>query len=792
MRRTLTATLLILLVAGGVYLGRGLLLDWLARQLSTVSDQQGPYLPVGEPVRTAHAEREDPRGSAPPSPADANRMMTSDVAAEPEGLDEPGAEPVAALFGVGKPREVLLRVLGEGDLPLEGVRVREDISPYDVVGTTDANGETRIPVRAKDHAQNPVVFYLEAEGWSPARVLVPPMVDEKEVRLRRGAHVTGRVEDEMARAVAGATVRARPGGGRRENPWGGRETVSDAGGRFFLDSLPLGGVSLEVDAAGYVPFSRWVPEKELGDEIVLRLETGVELEVLVRGADGEPVPGALVEGHAVLSRGGTSRVEEAMTDGKGLALLLGFPKGRREIRLDVRAEGYRPVDRRIRGEEASRAYVEVDLADPTATVRGRVRTEAGEPLPGFARFRYLLGRGDRQEQASFDASGRFEWKGAPLRTELRLEVWWHPPGGIRASGPFLVHPMEPLEEGETREIDLVVPGLVEVIARVETEDGEPAVGVKIGARSLDPPPDGKGPHHSYGQTGVDGNAEMLVPAGTYKFWAQRGRWTAAELEMDISGKRAKVLLRIEEGLTIAGVVIDGRGEPVPDRRLRLRSGPYSRDTTTDGVGEFYFGKLPDRTFDLHVEGSSGEWNGLSLTGLAGGDESLTIQLLAGSIAGRVVEDGSGRGMAAQVQYGKTGSGRRSNRTTRSGDDGYFLLDDISVGEWWFSVTARGYLPRSQKVFIDGPTDAVFALQPEARLRVDSFPPGASSANIQLLDPKSKKQRHRFQWKGGEKAVYGGIHPGRFRVVVESGGMSRSLELDFSSGRTSVFLWEKAK
>jgi len=93
-----------------------------------------------------------------------------------------------------------------------------------------------------------------------------------------GGTVTGRVVDELQMVVAGATVRLEPGA---------RVAITDAGGRFRLEALPLTHLTLTVTAKGFFSGARAevnlsaVPSQEI--EIVLQRQSVLEQSVVVTG-----------------------------------------------------------------------------------------------------------------------------------------------------------------------------------------------------------------------------------------------------------------------------------------------------------------------------------------------------------------------------------------------------------------------------------------------------------------------------------------------------------------------------
>src|SRR5262249_39204904 len=141
---------------------------------------------------------------------------------------------------------------------------------------------------------------------------------------KRGGGLSGRVVDPRGNPVSGASVACCDAGARPGGPggFGGGGSVpsatSDGDGRFQLDGLPDGAVTLTVTDADYVPTTRQVDPASAGD-VVVTLSTGAEISGNVVSSDsGASVAGASVrldpQGDSGGAAGGS---QSAQADGGG-------------------------------------------------------------------------------------------------------------------------------------------------------------------------------------------------------------------------------------------------------------------------------------------------------------------------------------------------------------------------------------------------------------------------------------------------------------------------------------------
>ncbi len=170
-------------------------------------------------------------------------------------------------------------------------------------------------------------------------------------RVYVGVQVRGRVVDAWTeRPVAGASLGFDP------------RATADAQGRFAV-WFPSGGSGARlVRASGYAPRPLWLGavRRPLGREVEVRLEPGLRLEGVVRGADGEPLSGVWIGAHqddlsSCPLLDGTDRrdcwdsgLHQAVTRSRagGRFVLDGLEAGGGVARLSIHALELRPAPRR--------------------------------------------------------------------------------------------------------------------------------------------------------------------------------------------------------------------------------------------------------------------------------------------------------------------------------------------------------------------------------------------------------------------------------------------------------------
>ncbi|HEX9730512.1 MAG TPA: carboxypeptidase regulatory-like domain-containing protein, partial [Thermoanaerobaculia bacterium] len=271
------------------------------------------------------------------------------------------------------------------------------------------------------------------------------------VRLEGAEALRGLVVDEAGEPVADAGVRvswqhaAAPGLPAKYGVPDQRTAESDEEGRFAVEDLPAGSVTLDVSARGFVPAEPRELELPAAGDLTVVLARGGALIGAVATRGGEPIPGFTIS----VEGGAAGR-----TDADGRYRVEGVPLGPATVTATHRHYG-----RRLETVEIESGDNVLDLTfDDGVAVSGRVVDEEGLPLAGA--LVELAGGADfdrRLLRARSDADGAFRL--APVvdgeyRLALHLAgyVTPEPPPRVTVAGEAV----EDLELRPTRGVELAV------------------------------------------------------------------------------------------------------------------------------------------------------------------------------------------------------------------------------------------------------------------------------------------------------------------------------------------------
>jgi protocatechuate 3,4-dioxygenase beta subunit len=166
-----------------------------------------------------------------------------------------------------------------------------------------------------------------ADGYRPADVSnidldAGETKEGVEIALNRGGGLTGHVVDNRGNPVSGANVACCSAGGGGGFGGGGASSgptaTTDGDGRFQLDGLSAGHVTLTVSSSDYVTASRDVDPAATPD-VTLSVSTGAEITgAVVSGNSNSPISGSSVslvpEGDSGTA---TGSMQNAQSDGNG-------------------------------------------------------------------------------------------------------------------------------------------------------------------------------------------------------------------------------------------------------------------------------------------------------------------------------------------------------------------------------------------------------------------------------------------------------------------------------------------
>ena len=311
-------------------------------------------------------------------------------------------------------------------------------------------------------------------------------VTENEVALVPGGEVRGVVLDEEGKPVADAAVAYWQAGG---SGYHGDSFRTDAEGRFRHRFLPLD-VPLEVsiDKKGSVnakeDISLTTDIRSRDVRITLRARPrGGSIAGVVLDESGNPIADAKVVNDGV---GPEERL--TVTNGQGMFVLQDLTEGFAGVDVRVSAKGFAPQRVPVKpGTFEKPANITVTLK-PGATIRGRVVSEAGEPVAGV----YVMARSPvfrmGMESVRTDDQGEFALDSLP--DDVHFD-FGHPQYASTQSTAL------PLNGAEPVKVVLEDPGLVRGrVIDAATKRPVPQFRIRVGFSNEARPGDARGSYDS--------------------------------------------------------------------------------------------------------------------------------------------------------------------------------------------------------------------------------------------------------------------------------------------------------
>ncbi|MBJ6760649.1 carboxypeptidase regulatory-like domain-containing protein [Myxococcaceae bacterium JPH2] len=405
-----------------------------------------------------------------------------------------------------------------------------------------------------------ILVVVHADGWNPAIVPLPIIENSLyPVRLSRPRVLHGRVE-ERGVPVAGAKVHLElQGDGMGAETM---NTTSDEQGRFVFESLPIDAYEVTARHAksrGRALGSLSEPQPA---EVVISLVDMLFAEGSVRDDTGKPVTGATVA--LTLENGPYLRVERQVHE-DGHFRVGPLEPGTYTVRAS--APGYLSYHDGTLSLAADTKPLELVL-QRASLIEGQVLDGAKQPVASVTIEACLMGPRTLSaidtltcERGMSDSDGHFEVeisKPGEYRVEAQSEQHLSVPvtvrgpaqgvlvtvrRGARISGDVLDAKDQPQESAS--------------ISLWENSPSDEPVPFPVRTVTAD----------AQGHFTLQG-----LPAGHYVVEATQtegGVERTATQNLDLSDDaEAQVTVRFEAGWSLAGVVVDGAGHPIPDARLR--------------------------------------------------------------------------------------------------------------------------------------------------------------------------------------------------------------------------------
>ncbi|HEX7181544.1 MAG TPA: carboxypeptidase regulatory-like domain-containing protein [Thermoanaerobaculia bacterium] len=609
---------------------------------------------------------------------------------------------VLAPLGPAAALPVSGRVLGPGGAPVQGARAElvregESADPAPVVAATiDRDGRFsleapgpglwRVTVRAPGYVSVEAPLHPLLYGTQ-----LPPAI----LQLDAGQRVA--VADREGRPLKGALVRATPSQDvDRHAVWFPAARFAKAGpdGTAMLQRAE--GEVLEVRALSQL-HAESAPVRGHGRMLLIRLDAArkdlaqATRTIRLRGrvvdaATNRPIGSALAwiegEGNAVFTT--PDGTFEMTASGPG--------------RLRLAAPGY------ISASLDARSLPPEVRLQPAASVEGRVVDPSGRPVAD-ARILVdpLLPSGPSVASAP---DGRFRLDGLPPAAALALSARLEHPG--RPPGPAsTASPLSPLAPGEPRKgVRLVLVRGAMVFGAVVTVEGRTeseAAGARVRLQPLR-----AGSPAVEVTTGRDGRFLLAdLPAGRYRLDVRKAGLPAPVLPEVVLPEPVRDLdlgrIVLPRGVTLAGVVTDPEGRPIPGAEVRATAigresapeEPPIRATTGDDGGFRLGGLREGEPVDLRAEHP--DYAPAEIAGVeAAPDPPVVMVLTPGSwLSGQVVDE-EGEGIAGAVLAAwvspAPGSGARGidGLQVAAAADGRFEIRGLPPGALRLRASAPGH------------------------------------------------------------------------------------------------------
>ncbi|MCY1043827.1 carboxypeptidase-like regulatory domain-containing protein [Corallococcus sp. bb12-1] len=398
---------------------------------------------------------------------------------------------------------------------------------------------------------------ISAEGWAPRFIQDLDQEGPLEpVTLARASRLAGRVVAVDGSPAAGLLVLLDGDTALATE----QVTTTDGAGRFTFDDVPELPHQLNVGTVQLGAFATLTVTPPAQD-VVLQLQPGVYVDGTVSDDTGRPIAGAKVS--TFREDGGPVSAEATtVTSASGRYRLGPVRAGPHTFKL----EAAHHLDMEVENQSLDRGQGPLDFTlDRAASAEGTVVDAEGQPLAGISLGLHYCGdrgRGCPPDDVTLtDADGHF------VLDAPQADSYW-----IIAEGDAFIPSAHQVQAPSTS-LRLVMSRGASVSGHVTDAQGLPVRHASIRLvreeEEADEGDDTEGAGTRYGET--EGPGTFLLQGlrpGRYVLEATVSReWMNERVSQPIELQEREQLdvpLRLEEGRTLSGVVVDGTGQPLAD------------------------------------------------------------------------------------------------------------------------------------------------------------------------------------------------------------------------------------
>lgn len=556
------------------------------------------------------------------------------------------------------------------------------------------------------------------------------------ITLHAGHGVSGKVVDDTGKPVAKALV--RPAGN-----WGfdadERGSETDAKGEFQITALAAGKYTLVATDREHAPALS--PPVTVGDravtKVVITMAAGGIVTGTVVDAAGKPASYATVrasveQGQAITGEGSHRQA----TAGKdGAFEIRGLPRTAVQLRAESETAASKVTTVSL-DKQQREAKVQLVL-DVTGTIAGIVVDEKGVAVPEVQvnAFPDFMGGGGTEDvalagmsTATTDGGGAFVVRGLP---EGPYRLW---AGRTTMAREWGQQGVSAKVGDQSVKITLASPG--KLVGKLALETGKPPKLASVAAG------------YQPGVTAVGGAFEVpeLTP-GQYEVFI-RGPEFAQLVKHDVKIEPGKTTdlgtITLVRGRRLAGRVVDGQGNPVPNAKVKVGEMLFNfdgadeqlanieemqgiRSAVTDTAGEFAVIGVPSKAMTLAADHPErGRSVGVAIP--AGSEDPAFVTLTLrgyGSITGKVTMKGAPQAGVTISASSKTGGAQAT--FAQSDAEGGFTIAKVPEGQT--TVTAMQQKQGGMEFRATSVTVAVIAGKPST-IAID-IPVGAITLSVSV-------------------------------------------------------------